>query len=61
MCLPACPYQCLGTRWAGDGHAEQAQQEADASVPAQASTSANSALQDTMHTLDGIPTGTRAS
>lgn len=40
MCLPVCPHQCLGTKWAGDTHTEQAQQQADASVPAQASSSA---------------------
>lgn len=40
MCLSARPHQCLGTRWAGDRYAEQAEQDADASVPAQASSSA---------------------
>lgn len=37
MCLSACPHQRVGTRWAGDRHAEQ---EADASVLARASSSA---------------------
>lgn len=48
MCLPVCPHQCLGTKWAGGTHTEQAQQEADASVPAQARSSATQ-LCGTLH------------
>lgn len=48
MCLPVCPHQCLGTKWAGDTHTEQLQQEADASMPAQASSSATQ-LCGTLH------------
>ena len=49
MCLSACPHQCLGTRRAGDRHAEQAEHGADASVPARASSSATQ-LCSMLHT-----------